>query len=98
MSGGSFNYVCFKLDNESEIFKALPDLHDMESYLRNTGKQEAADEILSAILKLETAQRRALMIGKHIKDLAYAVEWWVSGDWDDTGIQTALDKMSGEQQ
>jgi len=97
MSGGSFNYVCFKLEDESQIFAALDDLRDMESYLRQRGKHEAADEIQSAILKLETAQRRALRIGKHIFDLAYATEWWASGDWDDKGIEEALNEMSGDE-
>lgn len=97
MSGGSFDYVCFKLEDETQIFSALDDLRNMESYLRARDKQAAADEIMSAILKLETAQRRALCIGKHIYDLAYAAEWWASGDWDDQGIQEALDTMSGEE-
>ena len=48
------------------------------------------------IFKLETCQRRALNIGKHIHDLAYAVEWWASGDSGEEDVDEALDKMSGE--
>lgn len=96
MSGGSFEYVCFKLDDEDQIFSSLKELRNMESYLRARGKQEAADEIQQAIFKLETCQRRALNIGKHIHDLAYAVEWWASGDFGEEDVDEALDKMSGE--
>ena len=48
MSGGSFEYVCFKLDDEDQIFSSLKELRNMESYLRARGKQEAADEIQQA--------------------------------------------------
>ncbi len=81
MSGGSFEYVCFKLEDETEIFNALPQLEEMVTYLHTYGKHEAADEIHRAKLQLETLQHRALVVGKYIQDLAYACEWWASGDW-----------------
>ena len=81
MSGGSFEYVCFKLEDENEIFKSLPQLERMVSYLHDRGKHEAADEIHKIKLQLETLQHRALVVGGYIKDLAYACEWWASGDW-----------------
>lgn len=92
MSGGSFNYVCFKMESE-EIFSALPDLRNMEEYLRARRKHGAADEILKFILAIETARRRLDVQGKRIHDILYAAEWWASGDWGEEGLDNAMEKL-----
>jgi hypothetical protein len=84
MSGGSFNYAYFKLDgNGSDVAQSLPDLKDIEQYLRNAGKHEAANEVLRGILRIETAIHRLQVVGSHLAPLAKAAEWWVSGDTDE---------------
>jgi hypothetical protein len=84
MSGGSFNYVCFKLDGDgSDVAQSLPDLRDMEQCLRDLGKHEAANEILRGIIKIETAINRLTVVGSHLAPLAKAAEWWQSGDTDE---------------
>lgn len=80
MSGGSFNYACFKVSDSSEIFQALGDVRDIEAYLRAHGKHDAADEVLHFIGELETHQRRLNVIGDRIAPLLKAVEWTASGD------------------
>lgn len=92
MSGGSFNYVCFKVETE-EIFAALPDLREMESYLRGRGKHDAADEILKFILNIETARRRLDVQGRRLQDLLQSVEWWVSGDWSEEDVDNSLKEL-----
>jgi hypothetical protein len=82
MSGGSFDYVCFKL-TDGRVVQALPMLREMEIYLRAMRKHEAADELLLGIMRIETASRRLDVVGKHLYALAYAAEWWNSGDWDE---------------
>lgn len=92
MSGGSFNYVCFKMESE-EIFSALPDLRNMEEYLRARQKHDAADEVLKFILALETARRRLDVMSKRIQDILYAAEWWASGDWNEDGLDKAMEEL-----
>lgn len=93
MSGGSFNYVCFKLNgSSSDVAQSLPDLRDMEQYLRSMGKHEAADEILRGMVRLETAMRRLAVVGEHLYELAHAAEWWCSGDWDEEQFDQTFNK------
>lgn len=91
MSGGSFNYVCFKL--EDNPFEALNDLREMESYLRARNQQLAADEIQRYVLQIETAQHRLEVLGKYYLDLVYAVEWWASGDYNEDAVTAAYEKL-----
>lgn len=79
MSGGSFNYACFKVE-DSEIFRALADVRDIESYLRAHGRHDAADEVLRFLNEAETHQRRLAVIGQRIAPLLQAAEWTCSGD------------------
>jgi hypothetical protein len=68
MSGGSFNYVCFKVE-ESSILDALDDLRDMERYLRAGNKVIAADEVYAYILTVEALQHHLFTAGRRIADL-----------------------------
>lgn len=91
MSGGSFDYACHDLDSNGEdVISALPKLREMENYLRTRGKHEMADEILRGILHIETAKRRLDVVGKHLTELAYAVEWWASGDWGEDQVDSVF--------
>lgn len=82
MSGGSFDYVHFKVI-DSQVLSALPDIRAAEEALRTYGKHDAADEVLRYIREVETHQRRLEVIGERIAPLLKAIEWTVSGD---TGI------------
>lgn len=79
MSGGSFNYACFKVE-DGEVFQAMDDVRGIEEYLRAHGKHDPADEVLKYIKEVETHQRRLEVIGKRIAPLLKAVEWTASGD------------------
>lgn len=94
MSGGSFDYVCFKVE-DSEVFSALTDLRRVEDYLRAINKQDAADEVLIYIREVETHQRRLAVIGKRIAPLLKATEWEASGDSDKDGIDYAYRELMG---
>lgn len=94
MSGGSFNYVCYKVEDD-EILLALPDLRDLETYLRTINKHDAADEVLIFIREVETHQRRLAVIGTRIKSLLKATEWCASGDSGEDGIDYAYRDLMG---
>ncbi len=94
MSGGSFNYACFKVE-DSEIFSALSDVRDIENYLRAFQKHDAADEVLFFIKEVETHQRRLAVIGKRISELLRAAEWVASGDSNLTAVDSAYQLLFG---
>lgn len=85
MSGGSFNYACFKVVDE-EVFNALEDVKDIERTLRDMSRHDEADEVYLFILLVETCRRRMAAAGQRISPLLQAVEWTCSGDWSEDVI------------
>lgn len=94
MSGGSFDYVCYKVEDE-RILTALSDVRNVETYLRSISKHDAADEVLLFIKEVETHQRRLAVIGKRISFLLRAAEWTCSGDTSDTYIDNEYKELMG---
>lgn len=94
MSGGRFNYACFKVEDEG-VFEALPDVHMIENYLRGLDKHDAADEVLRFLNEAETHQRRLVVIGERIAGLLKAAEWTASGDSDGSYIDAEYFKLMG---
>ncbi len=98
MSGGSFNYVAFKVQDDNP-FEALHDLKAMEQWLREKGKHDAADEILKLILMIETAERRINVMVKRIYDILHGAEWWGSSDWGEEQFDKVVTKvLHGEEE
>lgn len=95
MSGGSFNYVEFKI-GDSEIFQALDDLRAMESYLRGLGKHDAADELYNFILNIESCKRYLGRQGERLIPLIHAAEWTASSDWGAESIDREFNKLIGK--
>lgn len=93
MSGGAFDYACFKAV-DTEAFTHLEQFKEMERYLRGMQKHDAADEVLSFILTLETAIRRVERHGKHVYNLLHATEWAASGDSNPTAIDKAYEELT----
>ena len=94
MSGGSFNYACFKVAG-SEIFQAMEDVRGIEDYLRRYEKHDAADEVLRFIKEVETHQRRLAVIGERIAPILKATEWAASGDSGIDAVDTAYFNLMG---
>jgi hypothetical protein len=94
MSGGSFNNVYSKAD-DSDILTALPDLRELENYLRGIGKHDAADEVLLFIREIETHMRRIAVMGRRIKPLLKAAEYYASSDWGISSIDEAYRNLMG---
>ena len=88
MSGGSFDYVCFKVE-DNHVFDAIPNLRDLENYLRRIDQHDAADEVLLYLAELETHQRRLMVLGHRIAPLLKATEWVCSSDWSLNAINDA---------
>jgi predicted RNA-binding protein with EMAP domain len=98
MSGGSFNYLYLKVDDmgsNTSLYEILGEATRMEQRLRSERKHDAADEILTYVLFLETTIRRLEKRGKHVSDLMQAVEMWQSCDWGPERVDKALEKMLG---
>jgi hypothetical protein len=97
LSGGSFEYVCFDVEEAGRALSgnAREQLNRMEQYLREIQKHDAADELLLYIRELETHSRRIEVIGKRIAPLVQATEWTASGDNGPEAIDRAYRALMG---
>lgn len=98
MSGGSFNYLCYKVTDlqSNTLYSLLYEAKQMEARLRETCKHDAADEIQAYCLSLETAIRRLETQGKYLSDLMHAVEWWQSSDYGPERVDEAMSRLIGK--
>lgn len=92
MSGGSFDYLCFKLEDDVG-YEQLQGLHKMEEYLRGRGKHELADEFLRIILLAESHARRLQVTFQHLSSIVHDVEWWASFDIGEDDLDKAAEKF-----
>ena len=97
MSGGSFDYVCFAVEDESKVLNSMEQLKDVEEFLRSKGKYDAADEILNFRLTLETHCRIIMKLGKRYSPILMAAEWWASGDWGGEEVDEQWKLLLGEE-
>ena len=87
MSGGSYDYLCFK--DTSDVFTRLSNLANMADRLDGVCPEAAAetralfDGPRSLYAELETRLAR-------LADLWYAVEWRDSRDWSDQQLDDAV--------
>lgn len=79
MSGSSFNYVCYKVEEWGYLPEA-DQIEAIEKFLRENGKHDAADEVYKFQLYAETVQRRMRIQSERIATILHDAEWWDSGD------------------
>lgn len=89
MSGGSFNYLCYK--ETPELFNAIGDLEDVEQYLLQRGDKDIAKDVRRLIEYIESAENRVDVLRENLAGVFKAVEWRSSGDWGEESLQRALD-------
>jgi hypothetical protein len=88
MSGGSYDYLRYKLEDDPlngyAMSKLADMVHDLSDPLSHAGRLDAAPEIGAALnglrAELLTLRKRALKRVEAYAELIEAVEWTVSGD------------------
>ena len=79
MSGGSFQYLCYK-EEADEIIRFKNEIKNMANYMREDGKLDASDEMEKLYLDVEMFARMIELRAKRLSDVMHAYEWWSSGD------------------
>jgi hypothetical protein len=90
MSGGSYNYLCYK--DSAELFQHRTELAEMRDRLTALGYLDAAKETESILLILDSFEVRTQARIDRLKKLWQAVEWADSGDWDKEDIEEEIQK------
>lgn len=89
MSGGSFNYLCYK--DADELFAMMEELYDMAEYLHKLGYAEgAARETIQIHHELRDFMAAMNKRVRRIHDVWQAVEWVCSNDWGEDRIKKAV--------
>lgn len=82
MSGGCFNYACYKAVDD-DVLEGLNDYRDIQAYLIRIGRTEAAEEVKTFIEECYEAQKVIGALnqkGVLLYPLLRAAEWTCSGD------------------
>jgi len=85
MSGGSFDYLCYK-DPATDVYALISGLKDMEESMRGDGYHYIANELFKYRLMIETYINRASIVQGKLESVMHAYEWWKSCDSDEEGF------------
>ena len=90
MSGGSYNYLCYKTSDD--ILDGKEDIHKMRDRLTELGYLDAAKETESVLLMLDAFEVRLQARIDRLNDVWRAVEWCDSGDSGTDDIIEEIEK------
>jgi len=94
MSGGSYDYLCYK--DGMEINSHREQLAQMRDRLTELGYKDAAKETESVILLLEAFEVRLKARLERLQKVWQAVEWCDSGDCGKEDVEEAINNYRGE--
>lgn len=80
MSGGSFDYLCYK--DVSELMKpsGISELESMVQHLQAYGYEDIARDTQRLIEYIQSASIRIEVLSENLNGVFHAVEWHESGD------------------
>ena len=81
MSGGSYDYLYYQIEEEPLGWSTLYHLNDMAKWLESEGQTEAATELkeLHAYL-VKTEKEIQAKLSRPLLDVIKEAEWWASND------------------
>lgn len=97
MSGGSFDYVCYDMEDPEWAYRAKLKLEAMKTHCE-TRHPEAVPYIDDMLQFIHAFNEEYLKKGSRIADLLKSIEWYQSGDWGSEAVEDALKtlKQDGE--
>lgn len=88
MSGGSYNYLCYK--ESYDIYERKEELVEMRDRLIELGFTDVAGETEGVLLMLKSFEVRLQTRIDRLKDVWRSVEWMDSGD---SGLESVKDSV-----
>lgn len=79
MSGGSYDYLCFK--EPEELFARVDDIELMAQRLLELGFQDVAGDMQRLAEYCKSARLRVAVLSDMLNSVMHAVEWYDSGDY-----------------
>lgn len=95
MSGGSFDYLCFK--DADELLEHLDTIQEMADELAKLGyANDAAKETQTLLLNYRAFLNRSQTALERLQPVWKAMEWWHSSDWGEDRLKETLAEYRGE--
>jgi hypothetical protein len=96
MSGGSFDYLCYK--EASDLLSGSMDeqIERMRDALVEAGAEDAAKETEHLLLVLKQSRVRVGVALQRLHGVWHAMEWWKSSDWGRKDFEEVLAMYRGE--
>lgn len=88
MSGGSFNYLCYK--QIEDLFTNVDDLEDMQKALIKYGYEDIAEDTQRLIEYIKSAKCTIGVLKDMLQPVFHAVEWYESADY---GKETMIEVL-----
>ena len=96
MSGGSFNYLCYRDASQLLSGESDGELQAMADKLAELEyAADASKETRELILVLRQTKDRVENYISRLRDIWHAVEWWESGDSSEDDVKENLAKYRG---
>lgn len=80
LSGGSFDYLCYKDVPELMNSSRIANLESMVQHLQEYGYEDIARDTQRLIEYIQSASIRIEVLSENLNDVFHAVEWHESGD------------------
>lgn len=80
LSGGSFDYLCYKDVPELMNSSNIANLESMVQHLQEYGYEDIARDTQRLIEYIQSASIRIEVLSENLNDVFHAVEWHESGD------------------
>lgn len=80
LSGGSFEYLCYKDVPELMNSSSIANLESMVHHLQEYGYEDIARDTQRLIEYIQSASIRIEVLSENLNDVFHAVEWHESGD------------------
>ncbi len=94
MSGGSYNYLCYK--DSDNINEAREEINQMRDRLTGLGFLDVAKETESVLLMLDSFEVRLQARLDRLNSVWRAVEWMDSGDSGKDSVEKAVNKYRND--
>lgn len=81
MSGGRYNYLCYKEPEELLCGNNIDYLEDMCGLLLKLGYDDIARDMQRLVEYCKTAYNRMDVLSHQLNDVMHAIEWYESSDY-----------------
>lgn len=90
MSGGAFDYLCYR--ETDELFNHIADLESMKQSLICYGYEDIAKDTQRLIEYIKSAKVTVETLKDMLEPVFHAVEWYESGDYSKDRMVEELEK------